>query len=266
MGFFKDDPALADAPLAPAKRFTRLPGAGTLPGRLARIHNRIGGLMQAFAQGAGIPVAASLAVWAVESGGLAFIPDRPVLRFEIHKFWIHWGEAHADVFDAHFQFGGRGGIEGKPWLKHRFRMAAVDDWAGFHGDQDAEYRVFAFAAALGGREAACLSASFGGPQILGSNFGIIGYQSAAALFDAFAQAERWQVCGFFDYCRHHGLIGAITSQDWLAFARAYNGDGQAADYARLTGDAHQAALALGGLPMGRRAGAADAPVPFNSRR
>ena len=248
MTFYRDDSTLAAVTLAPAKRFTRLPGAGTGRGRLARTYNRIGGLLEAFARTTALPVKSALAVWAVESGGLDFVPGRPVLRFEVHKFWKHWGEAHADVFDTHFQFGGRNGVEGKPWLKHKMRRSIDHDWAGFHGDQTGEYSVFEFAALLGGREAACLSASFGGPQILGSNFAILGYDNAASLHAAFAQSERWHVCGFFDYCRHHTIISAIAARDWLTFARAYNGEGQSADYAQLIATAYAAAQTLDALP------------------
>ena len=65
-----------------------------------------------------------------------------------------------------------------------------------------------------------LRPSFGGPQILGENFGRIGYASAAALFDAFKQSERWHVCGFFDFCRSNALLAHIRDEDWVPFAAA----------------------------------------------
>jgi N-acetylmuramidase len=238
MAFFRDDRAFARARLSSPAPRAIAPGADAQLEKLARTYNRIGGLLETFAARTGIPVKAALAVWTVESGGREFQRGKPVLRFEVHKFWGHWGETHAEAFDAHFQFGGRAGIADKPWRSHRFRPSTDADWTGFHGDQSKEYAVFDFACALGGREAACLSSSFGGPQILGSNHAIVGHASATSLFESFASSERWHVCGFFDYCRSHNLIDAIKVQDWLTFARAYNGEGQAADYARLIAEAY----------------------------
>src|SRR6185295_16988974 len=101
-------------------------------------------------------------------------------------------------------------------------------WRVFHGgDQAGEYEVFEFARGLADAEPACLSASFGGPQILGENFGKLGYGNAAALFDAFKQSERWHVCGFFDFCQANELLGRIRREEWISFATGYNGGGQA---------------------------------------
>ena len=171
-----------------------------------------------------------VAVWQVESGGMAFVEDHPVLRFENHKFFEHWGRRDTAMFDRHFQFGGRNGIAGKPWTNQKWRADPSGDWRVFHGDQAREYEVFDLARSLAGDEPACLSASFGGPQILGQNFAKLGYASAAALFGAFKQSERWHVCGFFDFCRADGLIGPIQAQDWVSFAAGYNGGGQAESY------------------------------------
>lgn len=72
-----------------------------------------------------------------------------------------------------------------------------------------------------------MSSSFGGPQIMGFNHAVCGYDSAAALADAFGTSPRWQILGFFDFCRSNDLIDEIERLDWVAFGAAYNGDGSA---------------------------------------
>jgi hypothetical protein len=104
--------------------------------------------------------------------------------------------------------------------------------------------VFAFGRQIGNDEAVCLSCSFGGPQILGSNHALIGYATAGALFNAFQESERWHVCGFFDFCQGNRLIAAVVQEDWTAFATKYNGPGQAMSYGEKIGAAYDAAKRL----------------------
>ena len=90
---------------------------------------------------------------------------------------------------------------------HKFRDKPTDPWRPVHTDsQDRELEVFALAERLGGREAACLSSSFGGPQIMGFNNAICGYPSASAMAEAFGADQRWQVLGFYDFCKSNNLI------------------------------------------------------------
>ena len=202
------------------------------------------GLLAVLAAQAGIAVEAALAVWSVESGPFDFLPGRPVLRFEAHKFWIYWGKDNAEAFDRHFQFGGRAGVAGSSWSNQKYSVHGEGHWEAFHGDQYTEYLAFDLAALLGGIEAACLASSFGGPQIMGFNHGHLGYENAAVLFRAFGGDERWQVCGFFDFCEAHGILEALRQQDWLKFAAVYNGPGQAAAYGKLIAGAHDVAVQL----------------------
>ena len=106
-------------------------------------------------------------------------------------------------------------------------FAASDNWLAVHVDDQArEYDAFALAESLGGKEAACLSSSFGGPQIMGFNHTACGYSSGSALADAFAADERWQVLGFADFCDANGLIDEIQDKAWKRFGARYNGDGE----------------------------------------
>ncbi len=234
---FRDQQALAPVRLAPGRR---LSGDSSL----AMTWNRIGGLLAALCAASGISPAAALAVWKVECGDLRFVRGKPVLRFEAHVFFNRWGKDHEALFDRHFQFGGRGGIEGARWQQHRFRRSETEDWRVFHGDQQTEYLAIALAEALADKETASLCASFGGPQIMGFNHDVIGYVSALAMRQAFARSERWQVCGFFDFCAAKNIIEALKAADWTAFATIYNGPGNAAAYAAKIAEAHAGARHL----------------------
>lgn len=239
MTAFRASERLARARLAPRRR-----AMGDDPA--ARNWNRIGGLLTAVERVTGIPRAASLAVWMVECGGLSFTRGKPVLRFEPHVFFARWGENNAEAFDRHFQFGGRNGIAGKRWEQHRFREPGAAEWSRFHGEQPAEYRALALAAKLAGEDAACLCASFGGPQIMGFNHAAAGYPDAAAMRRAFARSERWQVLAFLDFCAAKDIIGHLGSGNWLAFASVYNGPGNAEAYAAKIAAAHETACRLTG--------------------
>lgn len=225
-GYFKDDPALAKlAKISPARQVDAT-GAGGMLRVLAETYNRVGGLFEALAEAAGIEPMAALAVWYVESGGRSFTAGHPVLRFENHKFFANWGKNNPAEFDQYFQFGGRNGIPGKASQNHKFRTDANMAWQKSHVDrQEVEYTAFHFAGSLSSKEIACLSSSFGGPQIMGFNAERCGYPSASAMADAFGQDERWQVLGFADFCRGEKLIKAIAAKDWNAFGQRYNGDG-----------------------------------------
>lgn len=248
-GYFKDNELAHATQLQLAIPLITNHPASTLGQNILAIHNRLGSLLAVLAENAQVKVESALAIWLVESGPYGFQENRPLLRFEVHKFWLHWGSANTEVFDRYFQFGGNGGISGSSWSNHKFLDPLTSDWQPFHGDQEKEYRAFALACALADKEQACLSSSFGGPQILGSNFAALGYGSAHEMFAAFAISERWHVCGFFDFCQGHGLLEALRQGDWHQFAKIYNGPGQADVYAERINAAYQASSALlQGLP------------------
>lgn len=240
--FFKDDADVMSAVLVPSTPIAV--AGGPLQQRIAATYNRIGGLLSVLAQKANIPIEGALAVWQVESGGEPHTQGEPILRFENHKLFKHWGRFHPFAFDNHFQFGGHAGVPGPTWKNHRWRASAGGPWETFHGNQGREYAVFRFAAGLGGDEAACLSSSFGGPQILGSNHKIVGYASAKALFDAMSSSERFEVCSFFDFCASNHVLDEIREEEWEEFARVYNGEGQAAAYGQKIESCFDAAKQL----------------------
>jgi hypothetical protein len=208
------------------------PGRCLIDGsEMASMWNRIGGLLTRLSSHADMEPAAALALWMVECGGLPFCRGKPVLRFEPHVFFNQWGKDNEELFDRHFQFGSRNGIEGARWQNHRYRTRSGENWRRFHGEQVFEYLAFALAARLAGREAACRASSMGGPQIMGFNHALVGYPNANEMFRHFASSERWQVCGFFDFCASKDLFPALRKQDWRQFASVYNGPGNAEAYA-----------------------------------
>lgn len=242
---YKDVPDLQAVALRPARPFAA-PLPGSTLGALARTYNRIGGLIDRLAQITGIDTVAVLAVWYVESSGAQFVANRAILRFENHKFYKYWGRANLAEFDRHFQFGGHAGIDGKSHSKHRVRLTGTGPWMQFHGTQQREYEVFDLAARLGGAEAASLSASYGGPQIMGFNHRSCGYADANSMRLAFQADERWQVLGFFDFCNANRLLDLIAAHRWQAFSDAYNGDG--ATHGALMRDAYALKGRLQTLP------------------
>lgn len=96
--FYKDDPALANTRLTPAQVYELSSGDAKLRA-MARTYNAVGGLVEALAAKLSIDPVAFLAVWYVESGGRDFVVGEPVLRFEVHKFYKYWGQAHEGDFD-----------------------------------------------------------------------------------------------------------------------------------------------------------------------
>jgi len=226
--FYKDDPILAGTRLEPDFIY-KLPASDSTLKRMAQTFNAIGGLVNTLGQRLGIDPVAVLAVWYVESGGRAFTPGKPVLRFENHKFFKIgvWTTKPSSISTS-----SSAAMRACRARRPRTTSSATDlQISGarftFQGpdSQDREYEVFALGERLGGREAASLSSSFGGPQIMGFNHAVCGYSSAVALADAFGVDQRWQVLGFFDFCRSNSLIDEIQNRSWVAFGDKYNGDG-----------------------------------------
>jgi len=260
--FFKDDPALASAPLAPT---TALAVDSTWPEirkAVARAFNRLGGLMQTIGSQTHTDVAAVLAVWFVESAGRAHTVGQAIIRFENHLFFDLWGSKHPADFDAHFQFATRPPQTGQGcdqrWKCHKFRADITGSLEDVHSSQTSEYKALATATTLANEGIALECISIGGPQILIHNHRTIGYETPRQMYDAFQAGERAQVLGFFDYCQftgsHGGLLEPLRNHDWQAFATGYNGSGNANSYAANLSNAFQAATAvLATRPAGAQA-------------
>lgn len=75
------------------------------------------------------------------------------------------------------------------------------------------------------------ASSWGAPQIMGFNAELAGHNSAVEMVDAMQEGADQQVMAFFNFVVNAGLDTHLRSQNWLAFAAGYNGDGQAPVYA-----------------------------------
>ena len=130
-------------------------------------------------------------------------------------------------FAEHFRFDSV-----KPWTNHTWTPGGRP-FEPFHGKQALEWEVFDFASGLDVR-AARFSISMGGPQILGSNFSEMGFESVDQMFDAFKNSEKRQIIGFFDFVQGPGVssrkVQAMRDQDFIRFAELYNGTGNASEY------------------------------------
>lgn len=228
-------------PLTPAQLREVPPGLNQNQIRAARIWNQYGGLLEPLAASIGIEPAVAVAIVAVESGGRGFGPDgRMLIRFENHVFWTLWGRNNTNAFNALFAFN-----PDAVWQGHKFRPNVNAPWQDVHtGSQSSEWDAFHVAAALDAN-AAKRSISMGLPQIMGFNHRRIGYDTVEAMFDAFSADERWQLLGMFAFIvASPALTAALRQGDFAAFARGYNGPGQADFYAGLLRAVRDAFLTL----------------------
>lgn len=246
--FFKDQPVLAAAPLAPAVSLSRDPQWTPAHSALARVYNRTGGLMTLLADNLQVDVAAALAVWYVESGGRVHTTGRAAIRFECNLFYSAWGCRNIDVYRRHFRHGGFDDHPGKPWENHMFRNSEQQPFRSVHTSQQREYEALGLAASFANSIPAALEAtSIGGCQILIAHWRLIGYASAEEMYQAYQQDERAHVFGFFEFCRRSANgepLKRLQSRDWQGFAYYYNGPGNVQTYATRIGSSYQVARML----------------------
>jgi hypothetical protein len=216
-----------ETPLAPpaGQQIKTPPDANPAARAVADAWNRYGGLLLVEAERLGIEPAVALAVLMTETISEPFSADgRMSIRFENHLFYDHWGKQNETQFHQYFAFDAN-----RKWQEHRWRPAADADWQSFHGNQDAEWRVFELARSLD-EHAALLSTGMGAPQIMGFNHAAIGFTTVEAMYDAFRQDAGNQLTGLFRFVEANGLIDPLRQGDYMTFARSYNGPGQAAAY------------------------------------
>jgi hypothetical protein len=151
-----------------------------------------------------------------------------IIRFENHLFYDYWGKNNTSVYNNYFQTGS------PRWTGHRWRPRTDAAWQDCHTGQGMEWDVFTFACTLDDT-AAKKSISMGLPQVLGSNFGVLGFASVQDMFNAFVVSERNQVVAFFDFLQGNGptATNALKTRDFRTIASIYNGAGQADYYGNL---------------------------------
>ncbi len=203
-------------------------GASSAQRAIVNTWNQYGGLLLEQAAQLDLDPGVAVAVLVAESKGEPFGPDgRMIIRFENHIFYQYWGKANEARFRQHFSFDAN-----QQWKGHHWRPDPNGAWQPMHEHQAGEWQVFEFARRLDER-AAMLSISMGAPQIMGFNHTAIGYTTVQAMFHAFQADVREQLVSFFRFMTVHKLVDAVRGGDYVAFARIYNGPGQADHYAGL---------------------------------
>jgi peptidoglycan hydrolase-like protein with peptidoglycan-binding domain len=172
-----------------------------------------------------VPAAALWTVVTVETRGIGFMPDRrPYVLFERHVF----SRRSNGRFDAT-----NPDISGPP---------------GGYGAYGAHQYDRLDAAIRCDRQAALESASWGLGQIMGFNAHAAGYASAEEMVTRLLESEDEHLACTARFIASNNLHRHLQSQDWAAFARAYNGPGYAANrYDTKLGEVH-ARISRDGLP------------------
>lgn len=142
-------------------------------------------------------------VWAVltvETRGIGFLPDRrPQILFERHVFH-KLTEGKHDTVNSSISSSLPGGYVGGPGEYHRLEQAMKLD---------------------GG--AALQSASWGIGQVMGFNYGVAGFASIDAMVTDMVRDENAQLLAVANFIKGNNLAGALQLQNWVSFARGYNG-------------------------------------------
>lgn len=180
-----------------------------------------------------IEPAALLAVAEVESGGVAFAEfdgrREPMIRFEGH------------YFDRRLT------SDKRAIAREKGLSAPVAGAIANPKSQAARWRMLEKAVAIDAR-AAYESASWGLGQVMGAHWAWLGFGDVHALVAEARSGAAGQARLMTLYIEKAGLLDALHSRDWAAFARGYNGPAYkqnaydrkiAAAYARYaTGDKH----------------------------
>ena len=247
MNFLKDDEELI-ALTPQSKKQLEIPiEAGMVQRSVLAVYNRLGGLMEVLAERVQLEPASMIAVWYVESSGLAFVPRRAVMRLEVHQLYDIWGKRNRTVFDSHFRFGGHNGQGGNPWENQEYRTQDTGGFHAVHHNQSSEYAAITLAQIIAGDETAFTCASIGGCQLMMNSFRTLGYESAKEMYTAFQTSENFHVLTFLDFCswksapKSGDLLTYLRIRDWTNFAKYYNGKGQFAAYALKLKDAYEIA-------------------------
>jgi LysM repeat protein len=221
-----------DASLRPEDAIL-LGGLSGLERAMAVIYNAKAKYLHEQAQALGISTAAAAAVLKVESGGGGFASDgRMIIRFENHVFYDRWGKNNRATFGKHFQYN-----SDKRWTGHKFRANENDAWAAAHQSQSQEWQILEFARGLS-NDPALESISMGAAQIMGFNYATEGYTGVQQMCDQMSGTSKPQLVGMFTFIENTPLcINGLKENNYVKFARGYNGAGQAEHYGVLIRDA-----------------------------
>ena len=177
---------------------------------------------------------------AVESAGSGLTPAGPVIRLEVHKFWLFAPSSLYPRIDARFRVKGP-----KPWEGHEWRPFATEgEWWPMHqpGDRGQRNEHVALEVAKSiDADAAIRATSYGLGQVLGDNWRRLGFTSTAD-FERMQSTEYGQIVTMGRFIAADAtLLKALRGLDFVTAARRYNGGGQVDEYARRLADAYRKA-------------------------
>ncbi len=157
------------------------------------------------------------AIQTVESAGPGFASDgRPLISFE--PYWF--SQTTGGRFDA-----------SHPAISNGASRAYLG------GGQASRWTRLAEAYALD-PDAALGATSWGVFQLPGRYFDDAGYANVFLFVQDMAQSETRQLAAFEAYAQRKELIDELQSRDWAAFAAAFEGDANAANYAQALARAY----------------------------
>lgn len=168
------------------------------------------------------------AVWEVESGGGWFRDVRgDILAIDGPSGFLDGPHLPKILFEAHI-FDRRTG--GRFRASHPNLSSAAWNRKLYVGGQGEYVRLWK--AMQLDRNAALLSASVGGAQIMGFNHKLAGFDTVEAFWDAMKESEAAHLKAFASFIRNRGLVSALkaissVASACIAFAKAYNGAGYA---------------------------------------
>ena len=164
--------------------------------------------IKAVAKGLGVEYAALKAVMSVETRGSGFNKDgTPVILYERHKFYeglikINWV------------------TKAKEWS--RTYPDLCNPTPGGYGKESEQHPKLERATKLN-REVALESCSWGLGQVMGYHWKSLGYPLLEAFINAMYKDEASQLDAIARFLTVNGLVPALRSKNWVAFARGYNG-------------------------------------------
>jgi len=182
-----------------------------------------------------VPIPTILAVLQVETNdddGFDDKTKRLIIRFEAHKFIKYCGTSVKHIARSMFRYN-----KDKPWKDQQFRALNVDTFKSYHGNQNKEHDVFIFCIEVD-ELAAFKSISMGLPQIMGFNYLRLEFTTPMEMYYNFNLGVVNQIEGMFKFMDYSMLYG-LRSRNFEAFARGYNGSGQAVRYGSMIGIAER---------------------------
>jgi hypothetical protein len=223
------DPTMQASPRVDMSLFS---SSSSLVKGMAQIHDSFGTYLQQKALAIGCEFPALGAILRIESGGQGFdVNGRMIIRFENHLFKNY---IDINTFNDHFLIGS------PAWTGHYFRKLITDPWMSFHGSQDKEWMVLQFAQGLTDT-GAIKSASYGAPQILGSNFAMVGFATPQDMFNTFSTSMKGQLDALIKFIQNAGTcLSGLRTKDFVKFASCYNGSGKATEYGAQIQSAYNA--------------------------